>query len=105
MRLGRIEVNFGYVVDLDDEEMVDHAKEAIREDIVVSVPPFDILHGKREEETFKKDEIEEFLLDKGDDDEFMPEGSEGCDEKCAEHAEGCDGYCDHFSDHSNGCMK
>ena len=33
MRLGKVEINYGYVVDLDDEEMVDHAKESIFQDM------------------------------------------------------------------------
>ena len=34
MRLGRIEFNMGYVVDLDNEDMVWHAKEAIADDVM-----------------------------------------------------------------------
>jgi len=34
LRLGRVEAVFSYVVDLDNEDMVQEAKEAIREDII-----------------------------------------------------------------------
>lgn len=33
MRLGKVVIDIGYVVDLDNEEMVDHAKEALLDDI------------------------------------------------------------------------
>lgn len=33
MRLGRIEIKLGYTIDLDDPEMVAHAKDAILDDI------------------------------------------------------------------------
>ena len=34
MRLGRVEFNIGYVVDLDNEIMVSEAKGAILEDVI-----------------------------------------------------------------------
>ena len=37
MKLGRISVEFGYVVDLDNADMVTHAKEAILEDMSQSL--------------------------------------------------------------------
>ena len=33
MRLARVEFSIGYVVDLDNEDMIDHAKEAVFEDV------------------------------------------------------------------------
>ena len=33
MRLGKLSYTIAYVVDLDDEDMVQHAREAIREDL------------------------------------------------------------------------
>ena len=36
MRLGRVEINFGYTVNLDDEEMVEQAKDSLYEDIMDS---------------------------------------------------------------------
>jgi len=32
MRLGRVKINREYIVDLDNQEMVDHAKESVCED-------------------------------------------------------------------------
>ena len=52
MRLGRIEFNMGYVVDLDNEDMVWHAKEAIADDVMSvvqggrSIPLNTITEGK-----------------------------------------------------------
>ncbi len=37
MRLGRVEYSLGYIVDLDNEEMVQHAKDAIFEDIQAAI--------------------------------------------------------------------
>ena len=33
MRLGRVQINVGYVVNLDNQDMVDHAKQALVQDI------------------------------------------------------------------------
>ncbi len=33
MRLGKITIDFGYVVDLDNQSMVENAKQAVLEDI------------------------------------------------------------------------
>lgn len=37
MRLGRVEMCISYVVDLDDQNMVDHAKESLMEDVTEAV--------------------------------------------------------------------
>ena len=34
MRLGKVEINYGYVVDLDNEEMVDQAKACLYQDLM-----------------------------------------------------------------------
>lgn len=34
MRLGRVYIEFSYVVDLDNQDMVDHAVESIHDDIM-----------------------------------------------------------------------
>jgi len=34
MKLGRVAINVGYVVDLDNQSMVEHAKQSILEDIM-----------------------------------------------------------------------
>ena len=33
-RLGRVEISLGYVVDLDDQDMVDEARECLYEDLM-----------------------------------------------------------------------
>jgi len=68
MRLGRIEFNMGYVVDLDNEDMVWHAKEAIADDVMSvvqggrSIPLNTITEGK-----FVESDIPDFLLDDDED--------------------------------------
>jgi len=69
MRLGKVQVTFEYVVDLDNQEMVDYAKESIREDIDSAVKytnPINIIQEDMEECKFlEESDIAEFLLDQG----------------------------------------
>jgi len=44
MRLGRVRVLHEYVIDLDNKEMVDHAKEALAEDIFSAVKYNEVGH-------------------------------------------------------------
>jgi len=37
MRLGKVQIGHSYVVDLDDKDMVDHAKDALYEDLMNAV--------------------------------------------------------------------
>lgn len=64
MRLGRIEFNIGYVVDLDNEDMVEHAKEAIYED-VINASQYGINFNLKKDEMdgLTENDIPDFLLD------------------------------------------
>jgi hypothetical protein len=62
MRLGRIEKSFGYVVDFDDEDMVEEARDALMEDMrnaSRSVVSFDFESDK--DNALTKDDIPDFL--------------------------------------------
>lgn len=65
MRLGRVEYNIGYVVDLDNEDMVDHAKEAIFEDLQSAWKNGFVPHIDKDGE-YSENDIPEFLLDEPD---------------------------------------
>ena len=68
-RMGRVYVNAFYVVDLDDPDMVEEAKNALFEDLMNSVK-YDELYDwieDTEDETMKEEDICEFL--KGEEDE------------------------------------
>lgn len=64
-RLGKVIFDLGYVVDLDDADMVDRAKECIYEDIM-SAYKYDEVQNYIEvtepEGTLKESDIPEFLL-------------------------------------------
>jgi len=66
MRLGRVRVSIEYVVDLDNKEMVDHAKDCIVEDIDNAVK-FNEEHTLLEIDTdghgLEESDIPEFLLE------------------------------------------
>ena len=65
MRLGRIEFNIGYVVDLDNEDMVAAAKEAIYEDVQNAANEgvrCNIIHNSKLNKMTEGD-IPSFLLD------------------------------------------
>ena len=64
--LGRVVISAGYVVDLDDEEMVDHAKESLFEDIMNAVK-YNELGGyievdKKPDPDLTEQDIPSFLL-------------------------------------------
>lgn len=64
-RLGKVYLNIEYVVDLDNESMVDHAKDAVYEDFM-SAYKFDEIHHwikVKEDKRLKEDDIPEFLLE------------------------------------------
>lgn len=69
MRLGRVEFKISYVVDLDDEEMVNHARQAVFEDIN-SAGMYDEISAITTIEPAEPQDTEahiaEFLKDKGD---------------------------------------
>jgi len=66
MRLGRVRVSTEYVVDLDNKEMVDHAKDCIVEDINNAIKYFEV-YGLLEIDTdghgLEESDIPEFLLE------------------------------------------
>ena len=68
MRLGRVQFNIGYVVNLDDGDMVQHAKDAIADDITNAARDgvfCDIIHKDSHDEMSEGD-IPEFLWDDGE---------------------------------------
>ena len=65
MRLGRVQISHSYVVDLDNQEMVEHGKEALFEDLMNAVK-FDELWSNIQVEKdpeASENDIPEFLLD------------------------------------------
>lgn len=71
MRLGRVAINTGYIVDLDNEEMVQHAKDSLYEDIynaiVKSNEIFNYIVIEQNMDA-KEEDIPSFLLDEDDED-------------------------------------
>ena len=69
MKLGRICVDLNYIVDMDNEEMVRHATEALYEDLMQGIKYGDLANWIRvsEDKDAKEDMIPEFLLDKEND--------------------------------------
>jgi len=67
-RLGRMFLDLGYVVDLDDEEMVENAKDCISEDVMSAVKYNEVTSLIHIVESPDADEgdIPEFLLDNYD---------------------------------------
>ena len=69
MKLGRISLDLNYIVDMDNEEMVRHAIEALYEDLMQGVKYGDLANWIRisEDKDAKEDMIPEFLLDEQND--------------------------------------
>lgn len=69
MRLGRISFDFGYVVDLDNPDMVAHAKDAVIEDLAQVVfqkggsEAVEAAIDVKEDNTLTEADIPEFLKD------------------------------------------
>jgi len=71
MRLGKITLDFEYVVDLDDEEMVEHAKNCLYEDIMNSSKYgelFDYISVGNEDKSLVPHDIPSFLKEAGQQD-------------------------------------
>ena len=68
MKLGRISIDLNYIVDMDNDDMVRHATEALYEDLMQGVKYGDIANWIRvsEDKDAKEDMIPEFLLEKED---------------------------------------
>ena len=69
MKLGRISLDLNYIIDMDNEEMVRHATEALYEDLMQGVKYGDLANWIRisEDKDAKEDMIPEFLLDEQND--------------------------------------
>jgi len=69
MKLGRISVDLNYIVDIDNDEMVRHATEALYEDLMQGIKYGDLGNWIRvsEDKNATEDMIPEFLLDKEND--------------------------------------
>jgi hypothetical protein len=63
MRLGRVHIGAGYIVDLDNPDMVDEAKECLYEDIMnaVKYDELDSYVDVMEDPTVNEGDIPEFL--------------------------------------------
>jgi hypothetical protein len=69
MRMGIVKVNREYVVDLDDQNMVDEAIECVHEDLTNAMK-FDSLHSliiTEEDDTRSANDIPEFLIQEEED--------------------------------------
>jgi hypothetical protein len=69
MKLGRICVDLNYIVDMDNDEMVRHATEALYEDLMQGIKYGDLANWIRisEDKDAKEDMIPEFLLEEQND--------------------------------------
>jgi hypothetical protein len=69
MKLGRICVDLNYIVDIDNDEMVRHATEALYEDLMQGIKYGDLGNWIRvsEDKNATEDMIPEFLLEKEND--------------------------------------
>ena len=68
MRLGKVSITHEYVVDLDNKDMVDHAKESLKEDIDSMVKYNEVDHAIsiiKNSKGLSQNDIPEFLLDQG----------------------------------------
>ena len=67
-RLGRVIYSSSYVVDIDNQAMVDEAIESVLEDITNAVKLNEVYDGIKieEDETLKASDIPSFLKEKGD---------------------------------------
>ena len=71
MRLGRVVLKIGYVVDLDNQEMVDHGKDCAYEDIMNAVK-YDEVHNWIDvvpAPDASENDIPEFLLPEPEDED------------------------------------
>ena len=69
MKLGRISLDLNYIVDMDNDDMVAHATEALYEDLMQGVKYGDLTNWIRisEDKNAKEDMIPEFLLEEKND--------------------------------------
>ena len=64
MRMGRVQINMGYVVDLNDKDMVQEAIDCLYEDLMTAYKYNEVGANIRvvKDETATKSDIPEFLL-------------------------------------------
>jgi hypothetical protein len=70
MRLGKVIFDAGYVVDLDDEEMVEAAVISVCEDVYNAVKYGEVstwVHVSKEPEVWQEEDIPEFLKNDNED--------------------------------------
>jgi predicted transglutaminase-like protease len=69
MKLGRISLDLNYIVDMDNDEMVRQATEALYEDLMQGIKYGDLANWIRisEDKDAKEDMIPEFLLEEQND--------------------------------------
>lgn len=65
MKLGKIQLSLSYVVDLDNQEMVDHAKQCLYEDLENMVKYNEISSwiAEYEDKKLKESDIPSFLVE------------------------------------------
>lgn len=64
MRLGKVVIDIGYVVNLDNEEMVEEAKDCLYEDVMNAVKFNEVsswIKIQKNDGTLKKEDIPSFL--------------------------------------------
>jgi len=67
MKMGYVKFEIGYFVDLDNQEMVDHAKEAIIEDVAQAAICYGMTFDIEERPDADEGEIPEFLSEEVED--------------------------------------
>lgn len=73
MRLGKVKIEIEYVVDLDNDDMVSEAKNAIYEDLMNAVKYnelFNHIEVTDEDKTLKKEDIAGFLKEEEDEEDW-----------------------------------
>lgn len=66
MKLGKVKIELEYIVDLDNQDMVDQAKNALYEDLMNAAKYeelFDMIEVTDEDKTLKEEDIPEFLIE------------------------------------------
>lgn len=65
MRLGKVVINLKYVVDLDNDEMVQRAKDCLCKDVMSLIEYNDLVNAidAVEDSSVKEDQIPSFLFD------------------------------------------
>ena len=73
MRLGRVYFNASYVVDLDNQDMVDHAKECVYEDVENSVKHNEVACWiyTEEDPSLTEGDIAEFMTEDIDNEDYL----------------------------------